>query len=141
MLDSSNLVHILPSTFYKKLVMVPEVGTPLEIQERNSSLSISEKRHARVTRWTRKINLIEQKLIVVPICENSHWFLVVMVMLGGKEPFLLVMDSMGSRMEAAVEIVKGFFETEKSQTPSTSVNRPIQIIYLNTPKQIFSESK
>ena len=128
-------VHIFPSTLFKKLVMVPMVGTPLEIKERNSSLSISEKRHARVSSWTKHMNLLDKDIVLVPICEASHWFLVVVVNPGGDKPCFLVLDSMGGRREAAVEIIKEFIATERKHKMTGSANTPIKILYPVTPKQ------
>ena len=36
-----------------------------------------QRRHDRVKRWTRKVNIFEKDFVVVPVNENSHWYLVI----------------------------------------------------------------
>ena len=41
--------------------------------EDNKDLSAAEKRHARVKRWTKSVNIFDKDFIIVPINEASHW--------------------------------------------------------------------
>lgn len=45
--------------------------------ECDSNLSKAQKQHERVKKWTKNVNLFEKDFIVVPINENSHWFLAI----------------------------------------------------------------
>lgn len=40
-------------------------------------LTASQKRHLRVTKWTKNVNIFEKDFIIIPINEQSHWFLVI----------------------------------------------------------------
>jgi Ulp1 family protease len=37
----------------------------------------TQKRYARVKRWTKSVNIFEKDFVVVPINEHSHWFVAV----------------------------------------------------------------
>ena len=41
--------------------------------EDNSDLNAAEKRHARVKRWTKNVNIFDKDFVIVPINESSHW--------------------------------------------------------------------
>jgi len=49
----------------------PERPHPVED---DPNLSDAEKRHSRVKRWTKSINIFEKDFIVVPINEKAHWY-------------------------------------------------------------------
>ena len=75
----------------------------------------------RVKGWSKNVDLFPKKLVVVPVCEHSHWFLVVVARLdlvegeGGREeegPFMFVLDSLGGRQEEAAEAVEGYLAME-----------------------------
>lgn len=40
-------------------------------------LSSAKRRHGNVKRWTKGVDLFSKDFIVIPICQNSHWFLVI----------------------------------------------------------------
>ena len=103
-------VFIFPSTFYCKLSRVPNKNTLQEIQERKPSPR--SKLHSRVRSWTTAIDLFSKDMLILPICENSHWFVLVMMWpkllvqshesCKDKVPFLLLMDSYGLQQKNAV---------------------------------------
>ncbi|KAL5292476.1 SENP6 family protein [Megaselia abdita] len=61
--------HIFSTFFYKRLTTVT--------QHRGEKLTAAQKRHARVQKWTKDVNLFEKDFIIVPINEQSHWFLAI----------------------------------------------------------------
>ncbi|XP_061484154.1 sentrin-specific protease 7 isoform X2 [Rhineura floridana] len=63
--------HIFSSFFYKCLTRT-EANT-----EENPNLSIAQRRHRRVKRWTRHINIFSKDYIFVPVNEESHWYIAV----------------------------------------------------------------
>merc|ERR1719318_2160092 len=87
-------VFIFSSYFFKRLTADPAEGSTMAIVERDSKLSLVQKRHRRVLNWTKSIKLSEQNLVIFPICKDSHWFLVTAVMTTDRS-FLVVMDSLG----------------------------------------------
>ena len=129
-------VHVLPSQFYQRLTMSPPVGSMLDIQERNSNMSMAEKRYRRVSRWIRNVNFLGKSLVLIPICQMSHWFIIVLVMPGGEEPCMLVLDSMGGQQTTAADIIKEFLATERKTTFEQQCSNNIKIL---TPKNTNSE--
>ncbi|CAI5772928.1 sentrin-specific protease 7 isoform X2 [Podarcis lilfordi] len=63
--------HIFSSFFYKCLTRT-EAST-----EENPNLSIAQRRHGRVKRWTRHVNIFSKDYIFVPVNEESHWYIAV----------------------------------------------------------------
>merc|ERR1719282_437512 len=65
-------VHVFSTMFYKRLTLQHKTNE-------DSSLNSAEKKHSRVKGWTKNLNLFEKNLIIFPICEHSHWYLVIAV--------------------------------------------------------------
>lgn len=66
--------HIFSSFFYNRLTTM----TARQRQtEKDVKLTASQKRHARVKSWTKNVNLFEKDFIIIPINEQSHWFLAI----------------------------------------------------------------
>ena len=55
----------------------PRSKNKLHPVEDNVNLSLAEKRYERVRRWTKEVNIFEKDFVIVPINENSHWFVAV----------------------------------------------------------------
>ncbi|KAM7357797.1 sentrin-specific protease 6 veloren isoform 2-T7 [Cochliomyia hominivorax] len=66
--------HIFSTFFYKRLTTL----TRHTHQDKDGGkLTPAQKRHARVQNWTKNVNLFEKDFIVIPINEQSHWFLAI----------------------------------------------------------------
>lgn len=65
-----NKSHIFSQFFYKRL-------TTLNKETDNRNQSAAQKRHARVSGWTKNVNIFEKDFVIVPINEQSHWFLAI----------------------------------------------------------------
>ncbi|XP_053162215.1 sentrin-specific protease 7 isoform X2 [Hemicordylus capensis] len=63
--------HIFSSFFYKCLTRTEKNS------EENPNLSRAQRRHKRVKRWTRHINIFSKDYIFVPVNEESHWYMAV----------------------------------------------------------------
>ena len=126
-------VHVFPVSFYTRLTRDPKEGSMMYMQEMSSNLSRAEIRYNRVQRWLREVNLLEKKLVLIPICEHAHWFMIVLVNPGGEEPCLLVLDSMGGGNTAATTVIKEFLI--RLRCNSNLVQTHIRIICPSTPKQ------
>ena len=72
-------VHIFSTMFYKRLVSPPTNTKTMPSYESDPCLIEVEKQHRRVKGWTKNCNLFEKNLLVIPICESSHWYLLVVV--------------------------------------------------------------
>uniref|UniRef100_A0A453YS98 Ubiquitin-like protease family profile domain-containing protein n=1 Tax=Anopheles gambiae TaxID=7165 RepID=A0A453YS98_ANOGA len=70
-------VHIFSTFFYNRLTTLTtrQRGPPGD--RGDVRLSAAQKRHARVANWTKKDNIFDKKFIVIPINEQSHWFLAI----------------------------------------------------------------
>ncbi|XP_063161671.1 sentrin-specific protease 7 [Candoia aspera] len=63
--------HIFSSFFYKCLTRTEKNS------EENPKLTIAQRRHRRVKRWTRYINIFNKDYIFVPVNEEFHWYIAV----------------------------------------------------------------
>ena len=76
--ESREKTHMFTTYFYSKLTTrPPKLRNKLHPIEDNVNLTPGEKRHERVKRWTKKVNIFEKDFIIVPINEHSHWFVAV----------------------------------------------------------------
>ncbi|XP_008206476.1 uncharacterized protein LOC100122748 isoform X2 [Nasonia vitripennis] len=67
-----NRTHVFSSYFYKRLT-----SPHTQAAENTENLSAAAKRHARVQKWTKNVNIFEKDFIVIPINEHAHWFLAI----------------------------------------------------------------
>ena len=92
-------VHVFSAMFYKSLTLA-------RANEEQGLSSFSQKMHSRVKRWTKNVNIFDKKLVIVPICQQSHWYLIIIIKPGqiifdaesrqNGEPLFLVLDSLES---------------------------------------------
>lgn len=64
--------HVFSSYFYKRLT-----SPHAQAAESSVPLSPAAKRHARVQKWTKNVNIFEKDFVVIPINEHAHWFLAI----------------------------------------------------------------
>jgi len=118
-------VHIFSTMFYKRLNSTPKKASTVASYEKDSSLKPAQKRHLRVKGWTKNVNLFEKNMVIIPICEHSHWYLVIAIRPGlitipvgsedrikKGEPFMIVLDSMGGNKTAAVSNIRHYLAAE-----------------------------
>ncbi|GFR76499.1 sentrin-specific protease 7 [Elysia marginata] len=75
--------HIFSSFFYKRLTQRDRHS---EKTEEDAKKSLPERRHARVKKWTKHVDLFSKDFIIVPINEHSHWYLAVICFPGLANP-------------------------------------------------------
>uniref|UniRef100_W4VR71 Putative sentrin/sumo-specific protease senp7 n=1 Tax=Corethrella appendiculata TaxID=1370023 RepID=W4VR71_9DIPT len=68
-------VYIFSTFFYKRLTTM--TSRQRAANEKDAKLTAAQKRHARVASWTKKDNIFEKDYIIIPINEQSHWFLAI----------------------------------------------------------------
>jgi hypothetical protein len=118
-------VHIFSTMFYKRLNSTPKKASTVASYEKDTSLKPAQKRHLRVKGWTKNVNLFEKNMVIIPICEHSHWYLVIAIRPGlitipvgseervrKGEPFIIVLDSMGGNKTAAVSNIRHYLAAE-----------------------------
>ena len=129
-------VFLFTSYFFKRLSTEPVVGSMMDIMERESKLTLAQKRHHRVHTWTKKTKLTHQQLVIFPICKSSHWFLVTAVITSDKI-FLVVMDSLGGDNMEAVNLIKEylFIELSKDVISLEAVNKMVKVVHPSLPQQ------
>ncbi|XP_013776519.1 sentrin-specific protease 6-like isoform X1 [Limulus polyphemus] len=71
--------HIFSSFFYPRLTANPG-SKPLSEEE--ASMTVQERRHNRVKKWTRHVDIFQKEFIIVPINQNHHWFLAIICFSG-----------------------------------------------------------
>ena len=110
--------------FYKRLTQVPDKISEMNSYEKDESLSKTQIRHMRVKGWSKKVDLFSKDMIIIPICENSHWYLVIVIKPGlilrdeedmcadKGEPCVLVFDSLGAGRSSAVDSVREYLDQE-----------------------------
>ncbi|CAG5126353.1 unnamed protein product, partial [Candidula unifasciata] len=72
--ENRKRTHIFSSFFYKRLT---QRDRHADKTEEDAKKSLPERRHARVKKWTKTVDLFTKDFIVVPINEHSHWYLAV----------------------------------------------------------------
>lgn len=65
---------IFSTFFYKRLTTLTRHHHNLDKDVKQTA---AQKRHARVQNWTKNVNLFEKDFIIIPINEQSHWFLAI----------------------------------------------------------------
>jgi len=122
--EDQSTVHIFSTMFYKSLT----TGLKKKSEDSESDLNTAERRHAKVKGWTKNVDLFKKDILVFPICEHSHWYLVIAIKPGmvqhaegseerttHGEPLFLVLDSLGGNKSAAVTNIRKYLKVEWSQ--------------------------
>lgn len=65
--------HIFSTFFYNTLTNTKLLGP----SNNDVKLTAPQKRHERVKNWTKHVNIFEKDFIIVPINQQSHWFLAI----------------------------------------------------------------
>ena len=118
-------VYIFSTMFYKRMLMQSPIKSSKDSFEKNPALSEAQKRHMRVRGWTKDVQLFSKDMIIIPICEHSHWYLVIVIKPGlitnaissearrlKGEPFFIVLDSLGEARTTSVNNVRSYLELE-----------------------------
>lgn len=70
--EQRSKTHIFSTFFYNTLTNTKLLG-----QSNDVKLTAAQKRHERVKNWTKHVNIFEKDFIIVPINQQSHWFLAI----------------------------------------------------------------
>jgi len=128
------IVHIYSSHFYTRLKRKPEKRGK---NDKNDTKTKAEKCYDQVKGWTKKIDIFEKRMLIFPICEESHWYLVIVCNPGhvlsqsrekdfeakrsyqqkygetrGFNPFIMVLDSLGGSHSSAVSRIRSYLTFE-----------------------------
>jgi len=113
--EERSKVHIFSSLFYTRLVQ--------KTDEKSSVSSVSM--HEQVKRWTKNVNLFDKRMAIIPICEHSHWYVILVINPGliqfevgsaernsNGDPYLLVLDSLGGSKSSTVTNIRNYLRNE-----------------------------
>lgn len=100
--EQQKKTHIFSVFFYNALnIRGPNNGL-------NRSLNAAQKRHDRVKKWTKDVNIFEKDFIAIPINMDAHWFLVIICF-----PWLAVCNTTNENTSPLI------FKPSTPSTPST----------------------
>uniref|UniRef100_A0A1B6JN05 Ubiquitin-like protease family profile domain-containing protein n=1 Tax=Homalodisca liturata TaxID=320908 RepID=A0A1B6JN05_9HEMI len=124
--------HVFSSFFYKRLTTKPPPKRKsMNPVENDPTASPAAKRHSRVKSWTKNVNLFTKDFIVIPINENSHWFLAIICFPGLTGPVRFSdntpIDLPGRKKKkpndkAAVDVLSGKHTVTIGSTTITAVS-------------------
>ena len=66
------------SNFYSKLTRSP-LRKHLKENKSEKNLSAEQKRYLRIECWTKNVDLFTKDVVIFPISQESHWFLIIAV--------------------------------------------------------------
>lgn len=84
--EQRDKTHVFSTFFYKRLTTM---NSKMRTHDKDVKLTAAQKRHDRVKSWTKNVNLFEKDFIVIPINEQSHWFLAIICFPALKGPVTL----------------------------------------------------
>jgi len=130
-----DIVHIYSSHFYSRLKRKPDKKNKNDKNDKEKTKA--EKCYDQVKGWTKKIDIFEKRMLIFPICEESHWYLVIVCNPGhvlsqsrekdfeakrsyqqkygetrGFNPFIMVLDSLGGNHSSAVSRIRSYLTFE-----------------------------
>jgi sentrin-specific protease 7 len=91
--------HVFNTFFYMRLTNVPRQ----KAMQGDRKLTAAQKRHKRVKNWTKHVNLFDKEFIIIPILEQSHWFLAIICYPGLMGP---VTYDTGAKVKTPLPIIK-----------------------------------
>ena len=106
--------HILPTFFYQRLSGIDIRRNSVGAREEEAAgLPMVERRHARVARYTRRVNIFDKRIVLFPIrlMTPQHWVLVVALL--GDQPTVVLLDSLAGDREEDFTIVREYLEEER----------------------------
>lgn len=132
------MVHIYSSHFYTRLRAKPK---------KSDKKTKAEMAYEKVKGWTKKINIFDKRMLVFPICEESHWYLVIVCNPGhvlsqsrekdfetkrsyqqkygqtkGYNPFIMVLDSLGGNHSSAISKIRQYLSFEHLEKRKLPLN-------------------
>ena len=148
-------VHIYSSHFYSRLK-----GNAYPDKSGGPKLghSKSESAYQRVKSWTRKLNIFSKRMLIFPICEEDHWYLIIVCNPGLIEPLdqnldrmkitrtsqkassptILLLDSLGLSQPKSVGKIRSYLHYEYLERNGISLSfgrDKIKLTNMNVPLQ------
>ena len=71
------------------------------------------------SKWTKNVDIFEKEILLIPICEAAHWYLLAVILPGlllvrkqRKETTIIVFDSLRGNRDDAVANMKAYLKEE-----------------------------
>ena len=130
-------VHLWNSTLYMTLSgMRMDPGSQAAQMEEQEGLSQPERRHKRVAKLTRSVDLFSKEIVLFPVCLDAeqHWVLAVALL--RPQPCVMVLDSLGAvgRRREVAETVRDYLVVE--QRVRRGEGLAIAILETRVPQQL-----
>lgn len=128
--EQRDRTHVFSTFFYKRLTTMT---TARRVGGDTAKMTASQKRHARVKNWTKSVNLFDKDFVIIPINEQSHWFLAIVCYPALKGPetmdggIPIKQASRGAKKSAAE---RKRMSLQIGNTTITPVKREMESIYL-----------
>jgi len=125
-------IHIYSSHFYSRLKgRGKEKG-----KQGDKKTTYAEQCYDRVKSWTKKMDIFSKKMLIFPICDDEHWYVIIVCNPGqvlsqkkdkdfeqerrrqvklegrGCDPFLLVLDSLPNTHSTALNRIRSYLQFE-----------------------------
>jgi len=131
--DIRDLIHIYSSHFYSRLKGNHKKD---KREEKTKGKTQAELCYDRVKSWTKKIDIFSKRMLIFPICDEDHWFVIIVCNPGlvlsqkrqadfevarkkqqklegrGVNPFLLVLDSLSGTHSTALNKIRSYLQFE-----------------------------
>ena len=114
---TASTIHLFGSHFFLALSgRKLRRGSQQERKEAEEALPMPERRHKRVARRTKNVQLFDQDVVIFPVCldQPQHWFVVV-ALLNCQEPAVVLLDSYRGGREEVTGMVVEYLEEEARQ--------------------------
>uniref|UniRef100_A0A336LNT8 CSON009158 protein n=1 Tax=Culicoides sonorensis TaxID=179676 RepID=A0A336LNT8_CULSO len=72
--EQRDCTHVFSSFFYKRLTTMDKTR---RASDKDLKLTAAQKRYQRVSKWNKDVDLFKKDFIIIPINEQSHWFLAI----------------------------------------------------------------
>ena len=134
-------IQIFPTTFYKRLCDVEQTTRG---GVNTTGLTNAEKMHLGVKKWTKNIDIFKKKLLLIPVCQSAHWFMIVVLLpellLIRKNPqletALVILNSLDGDCEDAVQNISFYLQEELVDKKGVKIkNKDFHVVYPPCPKQ------
>ncbi|XP_063701082.1 uncharacterized protein LOC134831309 [Culicoides brevitarsis] len=73
--DQRARTHVFSCFFYKRLTTMDKARRAAS--DKDLKLTAAQKRYQRVSKWNKDVDLFKKDFIIIPINEQSHWFLAI----------------------------------------------------------------
>lgn len=110
--EQRNKTHIFSTFFYNTLTNTKLLG-----QSNDVKLTAAQKRHERVKNWTKNVNIFEKDFIIVPINQQSHWYLAIICFPSLRGPVTIA----GNQPVKVAPVVKKKITTERKESVALQI--------------------